>query len=270
MSTLTPVSDDEEDVVVFQRDDPLCTLTINRPEANNAINNAVRDRMVRLLDEIETDPALQVVIITGAGDEAFSVGSDASQLVSLTNIEARAMAQKSAALHERLVTLSKPVIAAVKGACVGAGLELALHCDLRFARTEARFGLPGVNAGLVPSGGTISRLSQIIGGGPARALAFTGGLIPADRAFALGLVTNVLNEEEFSDWVVNLAGHIAAMSPDALRELKMMFRLVSEGRWDELKDAGIEAMVRVFQEGDASERLNEMFGTAVPPPSRLH
>lgn len=250
--------------VLLHRLGPAGIVMINRPADNNSVNDAVRDGLIRAFGEIENDPDLLVAVLTGAGDEAFSVGSDAAQLSTLTAPEARLMAEKSRAVFDAIANLSKPVVAAIKGACVGAGFELALHCDIRFAQSDARFGLPGVNVGIVPGGSTVGRLSTLIGAGPARALCLTGGIISAERAFMLGLVTNVIEPAQFRPTVEQLVQHLCALSPVALAELKgLLNRAITDGV-DAAAQEGPLAMERCFTEGDAQERLRTLFGGPDP------
>ncbi len=255
---------DSTDPIVIHQFGPAAVVVINRPDDNNAINDEVRDGLIRALDKIEHDPATAVVVLTGAGDEAFSVGADIVQLATLTPPEAKIMAEKQKLVCERLSNLSKPIIVAIKGACIGAGFELALHCDIRFARADARFGLPGVNVGLVPGGSAVGRLSQLIGAGPARALCLTGGVISAERAFMLGLVTNVIQPDEFRPTVEQLVEHLCTLSPVALAELKGLLNRSLEGGLQAASDAGPESLERCFRDGDAMERLQTLFGGPDP------
>ena len=252
------------DPVVVHQLGPAAVIMINRPADNNAVNDDVRDGIVWALDRIERDPDTAVAVLTGAGDEAFSVGTDMMQLATLTPPEAKLMAEKQKLVCEQLTNLSKPVIGAIKGACIGAGFELALHCDIRFARADARFGLPGVNVGLVPGGSAVGRLTQLIGAGPARALCLTGGIISAERAFMLGLVTNVIQPDEFRPTVEQMVEHLCTLSPVALAELKgLLNRSLEEGVQAAI-DAGPASLERCFSEGDAMERLQTLFGGPDP------
>ncbi len=252
------------DPVVVHQFGPAAVMVINRPGDNNAINDEVRDGLIRALDRIERDDSTSVAVLTGAGDEAFSVGADIVQLATLTPPEAKLMAEKQKLVCERLSNMPKPIIGAVKGACIGAGFELALHCDIRFARADARFGLPGVNVGLVPGGSAVGRLTQLIGAGPARALCLTGGIISAERAFMLGLVTNVIQPDEFRPTVEQLVEHLCTLSPVALAELKGLLNRSLEGGVQAAVDAGPDSLERCFRDGDAMERLQTLFGGPDP------
>lgn len=257
-------SSNDGGVVLLRRMGAIALVVINRADANNAISNAVREGMLRVLDEVEADSNFRVVVLAGSGEEAFSVGSDVAELAALTPPEAQAMAEKAVRLHERVANFKLPVIAALKGACTGAGLELAVHCDIRFARADTRLGFPGVNIGIIPGGGTIARLSQLVGAGPAQVLLLTGGIITAERAFMLGLVTNLIEPASFRATIQEVAGHIAGLSPVAINEIKAQLGRTMRG---DLKGALAEtpgAFRRCFELGDTSERLRSLYGGAGP------
>ncbi|MBL9011140.1 MAG: enoyl-CoA hydratase/isomerase family protein [Alphaproteobacteria bacterium] len=253
---------DGEEALRIRKRGPLTILTINRPDANNALDDAVRGALLRACDRIAADEETGAVLLTGAGNEAFSTGYDLPQLAALTPAEAEALARTARTVCERLAGLDVPVIAAIKGACIGAGLELALHCDIRVARGDARFGFPGIGLGLPPGSAAVDRLGKLIGMGPASALFITGGVITAERAFMLGLVTNVVGIAEFDPAVMDFAGHIAALPRTALLQLKRMLKAAMLGAVPET--VGAEALRRAFDEGEAGERLRAMFGGPAP------
>lgn len=250
--------------IAIRRRGAVATVSIERPEAGNAIDRAVRQGIIRAMAEIDADRETRVVILRGAGDEAFSVGSDVAQLATLTTIEAEEVSAEARTMHEAVSRLTKPVIAAIRGPCIGAGLELALHADVRFARADARFGLPSVTIGLPSGGAALARLSQLIGAGPAQALAMTGGVINAERAFMLGLISNVLSAEQFDSSVDQLAEHLAGLSPLALAETKGLFLTMMEKGPAEAARAGTAAFVRCFAERDVALRLRHFYGGPEP------
>lgn len=252
------------DAVSLRRNGAVCTVCIDRLEAGNAIDRAVREGLVRAMEEIAADPGIRVTVLTGAGNEAFSVGSDVAQLATLTPLEAEAFAREARRTQEAISRMPKPVVAAIKGPCIGAGLELALHCDMRIARADARFGLPGVTIGLTPGGAAVARLTQIVGSGPALALALTGGIISAERAFMLGLVSNVLSAEQFDDGLEQLVQHLAGLSPLALREIKRLFHAAQDKGPSGAAEAGPEAFARCFQEGEVTQKLRSFYGGPGP------
>lgn len=252
----------DEGVLRFEKRGALTILTINRPDANNALDDDVRGALLRACDMISRDDETGAVVLTGAGNEAFSTGYDLPQLAGLTPAEAETLARGARLVCERVAQLDVPVIAAVKGACMGAGLELALHCDMRIARGDARFGFPGISLGLPPGSAAVDRLGKLIGMGPASALFVTGGVVSAERAFMLGLVTNVVAAKQFDAAVAEFASHIAGLPRVAATQLKRMLKAGMLGGVPE--SLGAEALRRSFDEGEAGERLRGMFGGPAP------
>lgn len=258
----------EHGCVLAERNGPLLTLALNRPEANNAINIETRDALIDAFQAAAKDAALRVVVLTSVGDDAFSVGSDIAEIATYTPAEAEALGEKVREVYRAMNALDVPIIAAVKGACLGAGLELALHADLRLVRSDARFGLPGINVGLVSSGAALARLQRISGVGSTAALALTGGMITAERAFMLGLISNVTSAKDFSAAVEQLAQHFAALSPVAVVETKRMLRAAVESP-EKAGELGPKALARCFGDGDALARLQMMLGGR-DPQATLH
>lgn len=262
MSTATRAS--RGGVLLSERDGPVLTLILNRPDASNAIDNMLRDELARALDELAAAPQVRALVLTSAGEEAFSVGMDVAELASLPPAEIERVALKARGIYERMSSLDIPIIAAVKGACLGAGFELALHADVRLARADARFGLPGINVGMNANGGALARLQRISGNGSAAALALSGGVVTAERAFMLGLVSNVAAMAEFEPSVAQLASHLASLSPVAVMETKRLLRLAAERGIDAAAEQSPKALARCFADGDALIRLQMMIGGRDP------
>ncbi|MBI1239288.1 MAG: enoyl-CoA hydratase [Alphaproteobacteria bacterium] len=248
----------------LSRSGSVLTLTLQRPEASNAVNAEMRAMLLGALREAKADPSLRALVLTGAGDDVFSTGLDLPELAVSTPAEGHQIVEELRAVHLALMALDIPTIAVIKGACIGAGLELALHCDLRFARNDARFASPGVTVGIVPGGGSILRLQQLIGAGAAQALLLTGSVINAERAFLIGLVTNVIAPGAFDEAVAEFAGYLAMLPPVAVRELKRLLRSSSHRDGDALALESAEAMARCLAEEEAIERLRAMFVGAGP------
>lgn len=246
----------------FDKQGALTVLTIDRPDANNALDDDVRGGLLRACARIAEDEETGAVVLTGSGNEAFSTGYDLPQLASLTPAEAETLARGARLVCERLAALDVPVLATIKGACIGAGLELALHADMRIARADARFGFPGISLGLPPGSAAVDRMTRLIGMGPASALFITGGVISAERAFMLGLVTNVVGPKDFDATVLEFASHIAALPKVASRHLKKMLKAALVGGVPE--GLGAAALRAAFEEGEVGERLRTMFGGPAP------
>ncbi len=245
----------------------IATILINRPYAGNAIDAGVRTALQSACADLNADPGIRVVVLTGAGEDGFSTGLDLPELASLSPDAIHALALDMRKACEAIQSLDAIVLAAIKGGCIGAALELVLHCDIRIGRADLRVGFPGINIGLVPGAAGIERLTRIAGMGPAQALYLTGGIISAERAFMLGIITNVFGPAEYDAAVADFAGHLAQLPPVAARELKNLLRLSSRGNIPPA--AGAEALARCFSEGDAGDRLRAMF-EGPEPGTALH
>jgi len=251
-------------VLLSERDGPVLTLSINRPDASNAIDTMLRDELTRVLDEVAANKQIRAVVLTSTGDDAFSVGMDVAEIVGFSPLEVELVAVRARGIYERMTALEIPIIAAIKGACLGAGFELALHADVRLARADARFGLPGINVGMSTGGGAVGLLQRISGIGSAAALALTGGVVTAERAFMLGLVSNVASMTEFEPSVQQLASHLASLSPVAIAETKKLLRIAAEQGITAAAEQSPKSLARCFADGDAAVRLQMMLGGRDP------
>jgi enoyl-CoA hydratase len=196
--------------------DGIATVTINRPEKNNAISSEMRADFRALADEVYGDDAVRVVVFTGTG-KTFCVGADVSTFETDWNTPAfRANTRLLTNFFNDLEALEKPVIAAINGTCVGGGLELALACDLRLAARSARFGLPENNLGLIPGIGGCSRLVKLVGFGRAKELVLSGEIISAEEAYRYGLVSRVVDDDGLMAAARELAERLRAKAPQAL------------------------------------------------------
>lgn len=210
------------EVVLYQREDRLGILTLNRPDALNALTVEMLDLLNRYLDEVESDPEARVVLLTAAGDRAFCVGADlrARAQEYEAGVVEDPMGRQIRRLLRRLEVLDRPVVAAIHGYCLGGGLELALACDLRVASDKAQFGLPEANVGSMPGAGGTQRLTRLVGPGWAKDLIFTGRRIDAQEAYRIGLVNRVSPAEGYLEEARKLCGEIARKAPLSLRYAK--------------------------------------------------
>ncbi|MDL9978679.1 enoyl-CoA hydratase/isomerase family protein [Microbacterium sp. ASV49] len=195
-------------------------VTLNRPEALNALNYAVWDGIQSALDAFRDDPAVGVVVFTGAGEKAFAAGADIAQLTNYTVVDGlNARLQK---LFDAVEAYDKPTIAAVNGFALGGGNELALACDIRIATESAKFGLPEPNLGVLPGAGGTQRLSRLIGKGRAIELILTGRFVGAEEALRVGLVTEVVPQGEQLAAAQRIADAILTKGPLAVRLAKLV------------------------------------------------
>lgn len=201
----------------------VATLTINRPDKLNALNAATRREIIDALHEYEKDPAVRVVVLTGAGEKAFIAGADISEFAGRTPVDQyQLMGGKT--VFQVADMFPKPIIAAINGFCLGGGCELAMACDIRIAADKAKLGQPEVNLGIMPGAGGTQRLPRLVGLGTAYKLLYTGELIRADEALRIGLVDEVVPAAELADHVGKLASTIAEKSPVALGMIKAAVR----------------------------------------------
>ena len=172
------------------------TITINRPEKLNALNKNVFSDFDNALNDIEKNPLIRSVIITGAGPKAFVAGADISEFSDYSKEQAMAMSKRGQDIFLKIERCNKPIIAAVNGFALGGGCELSMACHFRIASENAKFGQPEVNLGLIPGYGGTQRLVQLIGKGRALELLMSGNMIDANTALQFGLVNYVVKPEE--------------------------------------------------------------------------
>ena len=200
--------------------DGIAWLTLNRPDVLNAMNLAMRDALWSALEAVRDDPDVRVAVFRGAGDRAFSAGADIGEFGTAPSyVEARR------ARHERdlwglMLSIRKPLVAAIHGYAYGAGCELALLCDIRIASDDAMFALPEVTLGYIPSAGGTQTLPRTVPPGIARELILTGEPIDAQRALAAGLVTRIVARARLLDEATSIATKLAALPPAAVAGVK--------------------------------------------------
>jgi enoyl-CoA hydratase len=172
--------------------DRIATVTVNRPDKLNALDAAAKSELLELFLSIAKDPAVDVVILTGAGEKSFVAGTDIGELAALDADTGREYSAGGQAVFDAIEGLGKPVIAAVNGYALGGGCELALACHIRIAAENAKFGQPEVNLGIIPGYGGTQRLARLVGRGRAIEMILTGNQIGAMEALGWGLVTKVV------------------------------------------------------------------------------
>lgn len=199
-ATATPVS--------LRREGAVAVLTIDNPPVN-VLTEAVLSGLDEAITQIERDPAIKAVVLTGAG-KAFVAGADIKVMPSLDAVSGEALARRGQVLFNRLDRLPKAVIVALNGVALGGGLELALAGDIRIAAETAKVGLPEINLGIMPGYGGTQRLTRIVGVSKAKQMILTGDQVLADEALRLGIVDQVVAADELLPTALKLAGAIAA------------------------------------------------------------
>ena len=210
--------------VKYEQKDQVAVLTIDRPEALNALNTQVLCDLDEAIAKVEQADDVRVVILTGAG-RSFVAGADIGEMKGFSAIDGKKFGVHGGSIFLRLENLSKPVIAAVNGFALGGGGELAMACDIRLASEKAKFGQPETGLGITPGFGGTQRLPRIVGVSKAMELILTAKTIGAEEAKAIGLVSEVYPAEELMDKAMELAQAICANAPIAVAESKRCIRM---------------------------------------------
>lgn len=193
--------------LLFENQDGIGILTMNRPKALNALNTETLSELSQLLDEIAKDDAVKVVILTGA-ERSFVAGADITEMLHFSSAQGRTFGMLGQATFNKIEKLTKPVIAAINGFALGGGCELSMSCDIRIASEKAKFGQPEVGLGIVPGFGGTQRLPRLVGRGKAKEIIFTGEVFDAQEALRIGLVEKVVPAEELMEAAKTMAKKI--------------------------------------------------------------
>jgi enoyl-CoA hydratase len=206
--------------VQVSREGAVAVVTVDRPEALNALDSETIGLLRTAADELTADHEVRAVVLTGAGGSAFVAGADIREMSALTAEQARAFSARGQALMNAIEAAPQPWIAAVNGYALGGGCELALACDIRLAAENAKFGQPEIGLAITPGFGGTQRLARSVGAGWAKMLVLGGGHVRADEALRIGLVQAVYPREDLRPQAMKLAAQLAASSPLALRHCK--------------------------------------------------
>jgi enoyl-CoA hydratase len=241
--------------LLVTKEGAVATVTMNRPKALNALNSGTVTELLEASTELEMDPDVRVVILTGGGEKAFVAGADIAEMADLRPREARHFAELGGALASAIETSDKPWIAAVNGFALGGGCELALACDFIYVARGARIGQPEVNLGVIPGFGGTQRLARRVGVAKARELIYTGDMVDADEALRIGLADLVCEPGELLARARKTADKIASKGPLAIAEAK---RVILQGSSLPLADAcALEALAfaSLFDSADQKEGM---------------
>lgn len=245
----------EYKILQFEQKDKIGLITINRPEALNALNTLFFEEMNSLLGEIEKNETIRALIITGSG-KAFVAGADIAEMSKFDSHQGKIFSEKGQRTFDRFEKLHYPVIAAINGFALGGGMELTMACDIRIASTKAKMGQPEVNLGLIPGYAGTQRLSRLIGLGNALYLLMSAEMITAQRAYELGLVQKVSEPETLMEDAMNIAKNIASKGENAIRQIKYvtykgLATSLEEGQNIEASNFG-----NMFETGETKEGIN--------------
>jgi len=206
--------------IIYQKKNSIAYITLNRPEALNAINVKMRDELYEVLPGIDDDPDVKLAIINGAGERAFCAGADVKEFGTTPSQAIARGVRWERDLWGQFLNVSKPLIAAMHGYALGGGLEISLCCDIRIASTDAMFGLPEVGLGIVPTAGGSQTLPRVVPPGSASALTLTGEVIDAAEALRIGLIHRIVPRSELTASAETFARKIMSRGQIAIRYAK--------------------------------------------------
>jgi len=230
------------DTLEVEVDDRVCTVTLDRPGALNALNGELVDYLWHTFRNLRRDPEVRAVVVTGAGDRAFCAGADLEERRDMSDRETLDRIDDYRGCFGAVAELPKPVIAAVNGYAFGGGLELALACDLRVADAGTKMGLTETRLGIIPGAGGTQRLPRLVGASKAKELIFTGRRISGERASEIGLVDYAVPAGQVGERARELAGETTDSAPIAVEQAK---RAIDAGMQADL-ETGLEIESRAY------------------------
>lgn len=240
-------------MVTFKVQDSIAVISLERPEKLNALTAEMLSDLSRAFERIEQAREIRAVILTGAGERAFSAGTDIGELAGLDGQGALDAARRGQDVCQRIERCHVPVICAINGLASGGGFELALACHLRLASTGARFSLPETSLGVIPGYGGTQRLARVTGSGRALEMMLTGGELSADEALRIGLVNATTAPEQLLPEALRMAREIASLAPLAI---SACLKAVTQGLTLTLAE-GLELEAELFSSLFATEDVRE-------------
>lgn len=241
------------EALVLERDDGrVRILTLNRPDVRNALSAALRTQLIQCLQEAENHAGIGAIVLTGAGS-AFAAGADLKELLARSSEEQQHFLQPPH-IYSIIEGLRKPVVAALNGHALGAGLELATACDVRVCSDAAKLGQPELSLGLIPGGGGTQRLVRLLGRGQASRIVLGAEALTATEAHRIGLVDLVVAKDQVVAEATRLAQAMAAHDPVALAAAKRVLR-AGEGPYDVGLALEIEEFVRLHGRAETRARI---------------
>jgi enoyl-CoA hydratase len=243
-------------LINYTRRESLAVVSLNRPDKLNALSREMIRELAEIFQRTSDDPALRVIILTGAGERAFSAGTDLGELINVTSAEARGVANRGQELCNLIESSPIPVIAAINGIAAGAGCELALSCHLRVAAQHASFSLPETKLGIIPGYGGTQRLTREIGRGRALEMVLTAKTIDAEEAKRIGLINRVVSATDLMAEAESLANEIIQLAPLAIRSCLEAVTRGSDMQLEKALDLEAQLFARLFATEDMREGTN--------------
>jgi len=214
--------------ITYESADGIATITINRPGSRNALRPKTYDELTLAFTNAANDATIGVVVLTGAGDKAFCAGGDVKDQSSRTQNLARIQIRRVHGLSSVMRMMDKPVIAKVRGFCVGGGNELNIFCDLSISSETGKFGQVGPRVGSVPVWGACQLLARLVGERKAREMIYTCRIYSADEALEMGLINQVVPDDQLDQVVAQVCDEILSKSPQAIRIAKIALNVGSD------------------------------------------
>ena len=242
--------------IIYEVSDRIATITFNRPDVLNALDDRTMDELSDALGRAREDSGVKALILTGAGEKAFIAGADIKMLAAQDPEGARALSRKGQAILGNLDMMGKPSIAAVNGFALGGGCEVAMACSIRYAAEGARFGQPEINLGIVPGYGGTQRLPRLVGLGRALEIDLTGDMITAQEALRIGLVNKVVPADRLIEEARELAGKFVRKSAPVMA---LILQATTQGLGGAL-EAGLALEADLFGRSVATEDSREGLG----------
>jgi enoyl-CoA hydratase len=239
--------------VSSERRDAVALVTIDNPPMN-ALSAALLEELEAELEALDADDAVRAIVLRGAGDRAFVAGADIKEFPALRESASEGgSARGIQQVGRRMDAARTPFVAAIRGYCLGGGLELAMCCDVRVCADDATLGQPEIKLGLIPGGGGTQRLPRLVGHGRAMFLNLTGDFVDAETAYAWGLVEKVVPAAELEDAALAIAGRIASQSPHAVAVLRELARTTRDLPLEEGLRREADGFVRCLRSEDGAE-----------------
>jgi len=239
----------------------VAVIKLNRVDALNSINDQFLTDLVAALHEAEKDPEVRSIVIASAHDKVYCTGADLKMAQGFLGkpAEVKPLLEEGQAAINTIANLSKPVIAAINGLCLGGGTEIALACDIRICESEAKIGTPEVSLGLIPAWGGCLRLPRIVGHGKAMELILTGGTVTADEALQMGLVSKVVSKDELLSQAMWYGAKLGGNAPIALKWAKEATNMAFDADTAKNMEFQTKAGVALFQTKDLGEGISAVF-----------
>lgn len=235
--------------VLVEIDDRVALVSLNRPEAMNAVDGGLRLALTQVLRELDTGDAADAIVLTGSGGRAFCAGQDLDEAATVNTSTLAGWLNCQHAMYQAVRDVGKPLVAAINGTAAGAGFQMALMCDLRVAHADIRMGQPEVKAGLASIVGSYL-LSLQVGHSINQQLSLTGELIGGQRAHELGLINDLVAPEQVLPQAIARARALAALPGAALRTTKQRFRERTQAGFEEACSAGIRYQLECYSTGE--------------------